>query len=214
MKFGRITVLLVIFVGTAALATAQDTSAPARGNIGLFGSYAASAADGLDKGHGGGVSGTFFFSELLGIEGGYRRLPFDVVATDENAITGGTMSSNVITLNVVVRGAAGAMQPYGSAGVAFVANSYTIDPNTQLNLDPANLIAAETVDSTVGFNFAAGVDFVAGERFGFFFEGRYIAATTDTSGGLRDPISGVERVATGSQDINAFIVAGGIRIFF
>jgi opacity protein-like surface antigen len=151
---------------------------------------------------------------MLGVEGGYRRQAFDVTGTDVNEVSGGELAANVITVNVVARFARGGIQPYVTGGVAFVSNDYTIDPLLAQQLAEFNFTAAESFDNTVGFNIGGGVDFQASRSIGFFVEGRYLAATADTTAGLIDDISGVEASTPGSQDINVFSIAGGIRILF
>ena len=214
MKLLRVLAFVVTFVGVASVASAQEATTPPRGNVAGFGSFAASASDGLDSGHGFGFSATYFFSPVVGVEGGFRRQSFDVAGTDENTISGGDLSANVITANVVVRMAAGNVQPYVSGGIAFFANSYTIDPTIDGELAEFNFIAAESIDNTVGFNIAGGVDFQASPSIGFFVEGRFTVATADTAGGLTDQITQITANSAGEQQLNVFTVNGGIRIFF
>jgi opacity protein-like surface antigen len=114
----------------------------------------------------------------------------------------------------VARFARGGIQPYVTGGVAFVSSDYTIDPVLAQQLAEFNFTANESFDSTVGFNIGGGVDFEVSRSVGFFAEGRFLAATTDTTAGLVDDISGIEASNTGSQDIDVFTIAGGIRILF
>jgi len=212
MKLLRVVALILVVFAVTLPAQAQD--ALPRGNISGFGVFTVNASDGLDRGYGFGASGTVFFSRLLGVEGGYRRQTFDVAGTDTNAVSGGELAANVITVNVVARFAAGSVQPYVTGGVAFVSSDYTIDPVLAQQLAEFNFTANESFDSTVGFNIGGGVDFQVSRSIGFFAEGRFLAATADTTAGLVDDISGVEASTTGSQDINVFSIAGGIRILF
>lgn len=185
-----------------------------RGNVGFFGGYSVARSDDVEKGQGLGASASFFFSRLLGVEGGVRRQTFDVAGTPGNALSGGELDSNIITANVVVRATAGDIQPYGSAGIAFYSSSFTVDPTLQAQLAEFNFVATETVDNAIGFNAAGGLDFVATRRFGFFVEGRYTAATADTTARLRGQISGVASEQSGELELRLFTVAGGVRIFF
>lgn len=214
MKFLRVFAFAVIFVGVASLASAQDTIPLPRGNVSGFGTFTASASDDLDRGNGFGLSGTYFFSRLIGIEGGFRRQSFDVAGSEANAVVGGELKANVITANVVVRMASGSVQPYVSGGVAFYANDYSTDPVVVAELANFNFTAAESIDNTVGFNVAGGVDFQASARIGFFVEGRFTAATADSTGGLTDEFTDITATIAGTQELNVFTVNGGIRIFF
>jgi hypothetical protein len=214
MRTLRVTAFMLVFLGAAALASAQtDTGAP-RGNVGFFGVYAAQATDGLERGHGLGGSATFFFSRLIGVEGGVRRHAFDLAGSDENAVSGGELNALLITANVVVRGASGSIHPYMSGGIVYYSNDYTVDPAVQAQLGEFNFTAVETVGNAAGFNIAGGVDFIASDSIGFFVEGRYSSATVDTSGGLRDDITEVSATTSGSQKLGIFAVNGGLRIFF
>ncbi|MHC4830535.1 MAG: outer membrane beta-barrel protein, partial [Planctomycetota bacterium] len=130
----RTSALLLILLGVASVAAAQTAADPPRGNVSFFGVFAASASDGLDRGHGGGLSATYFFTDLLGVEGSYRRQSFDVTATTDNTLSGGTLAANVIAVNGVVRVASGSIQPYVSGGVVFYGNNYTLDPTVQQEL--------------------------------------------------------------------------------
>lgn len=212
MKLLRAVAPILVILAVTPPARAQD--ALPRGNLSGFGVFAVNAADGLDRGHGFGVSGALFFSPMLGVEGGYRRQMFDVTGTDANAVSGGELAANVITVNVVARFTRSAIQPYVTGGVAFLSNDYTIDPTLGQELAEFNFTAEESFDSTIGFNIGGGVDFQVSRSIGFFAEGRFLAATTDTTAGLIDDISGVEATTTGSQDLNVFTIAGGVRILF
>lgn len=214
MKLLRIFAFSVIFVGVASLASAQDTIALPRGNVSGFGTFTATASDDLDRGNGFGLSGTYFFSRLIGVEGGFRRQSFDVAGSETNALAGGELKVNLITANVVVRMASGNVQPYVSGGVAFYTNDYATDPVVVAALADFNFVAAESIDNTVGFNVAGGVDFQASARIGFFVEGRFMAATADSIGGLTDEVTDITATIAGTQELNVFTVNGGIRIFF
>jgi hypothetical protein len=218
MNMLRLTAFLLVTVGITVGATlpahAQDGGTLPRGNVSGFGVYAASASDGLDSGHGFGVSGAYFFSRIVGVEGGFRRQSFDVLPTDANAVSGGELSANVITVNVIARFAAGGVQPYVSGGVALVSSDYSIDPGAAAELAQFNFSPNESFDDTIGFNIAGGVDFQASSSVGFFVEGRFLAATADTVGGLIDDISQVTATSAGEQELNVVTVSGGIRILF
>jgi len=200
----------LLFVGLPA--HAQDELP--RGNVSGFGVFTASASEGLDGGHGFGVSGAFFFSRAFGLEAGYRRQSFDVVATEANAVSGGDLAANIVTINAIGRFATGNVQPYISGGVAFISNDYSIDPTVAAQLAQFNFTAVESFDSTVGFNVGGGIDYQASHRIGLFVEGRFIAATVDTTAGLLDDVSGIEGSLPGEQKMNLFSVAGGVRIYF
>lgn len=214
MKLLRVFAFAVIFVGVASVASAQDTITLPRGTVSGFGTFTATASDDLDRGHGFGFSGTYFFSRLIGVEGGFRRQSFDVAGNEANAVVGGELKANLITVNVVVRIASGSVQPYVSGGVAFYTNDYATDPAVVAELADFNFTAAESIDNTVGFNVAGGVDFQASARIGFFVEGRFTAATADTTGGLTDQFTDITATTAGEQKLNVFTVNGGIRIFF
>ena len=49
---------------------------------------------------------------------------------------------------------------------------------------------------------------------GFFVEGRFTAATADSTGGLTDEFTDITATIAGTQELNVFTVNGGIRIFF
>lgn len=214
MKFLRALAVFLVSLGVAAAAGAQTADERPRGNISGFGSFALTASDGLDKGHGGGVSGAYFFSDAIGVEGAFAFRTFDVGDTTDNALTGGELSANTVSVNVVGRFAAGSIQPYISGGVVFFMNDYTIDAAKAAELDQFNFASGEAIENTVGFNVGGGIDFLFSSRIGAFVEGRYTAATADTTGGLRDEISGVEATLVGEQKINFVAFNGGIRIFF
>jgi len=214
MRLLRVAAVLLVSIGVASQAMAQAVEELPKGNIGFFGAYAVNASDGLDTGYGAGFSATYFFTRLLGVEGGYRRQSFDVTDTVENTLSGGKLAANVLTVNAVVRVGAGSVQPYFSGGVVFYANSYTLDPAIEVELAEFNFRATESIDGTVGFNLAGGADFQASPRIGFFVEGRYTIATAITTSGLTDEISLVSETTAGEQKLNVFTVNGGIRIFF
>ena len=214
MKLLRILAFLVTFVGVASLASAQDTTTPPRGNVSGFGIFTARASDDLDRGNGFGVSGAYFFSRLIGVEGSFRRQSFDVMGSEANAVVGGELEANLITVNVVVRMTSSSVQPYVSGGVAFYTNNYATNPAVVAELAAFNFTSAESIDNTVGFNIAGGVDFQASARIGFFVEGRFTAATADTTGGLTDQFTDITATTAGTQELNVITVNGGIRIFF
>lgn len=214
MRFLRLASILLVSLGVASIAVAQTAEEPPKGNFAFFGTFAASASDGLDKGHGGGFSGAYFFTDMVGFEGGYRRQSFDVTDTTDNTLSGGTLSANVITLNAVVRGSSGGIQPYFSGGLVFYANSYSIDAAVAQALEQFNFRADESIDNAIGLNVGGGVDFQASDRIGFFVDGRYTIATADTTSGLTDTISDVSQTMSGEQKLNVFTVNGGIKIFF
>jgi hypothetical protein len=214
MKVLWVLVFAVIFVGAPSLASAQDTITLPRGNVSGFGTFAGTASDGLDRGHGFGLSGTYFFSRLIGVEGGFRRQSFDLAGTEANSVAGGELKANVITANVVVRVASGSVQPYVSGGAAFYMNDYATDSAVAAALAAFNFTPAESIDNTVGFNVAGGADFQASPRIGFFVEGRFTLATADTTGGLTDQSTDITATTAGEQELNVFTVNGGIRIFF
>lgn len=214
MKMLRVFALLVVAFALTLPAHAQGTNPLPRGNVSGFGVFTASASDGLDGGTGFGVSGAVFFARVWGVEGGYRRLGFDVIGTDDNTLEGGTLDANIITLNLIARLPRGSVQPFVSGGVAFVSGDYATDATLVQQLAQFNLTPTESFESTVGFNVGGGVDFQATRSIGFFVEGRFIAATADTVGGLTDDITQVTATTDGTQEMNLFTVAGGIRIFF
>lgn len=214
MKLLRLFIFVLVFAGAASVASAQGAVDPPRGSVSGFAGYAASVPDGLDSGHGFGGAASFFFSRTLGVEGGVRRQSFDVTRTDTNSLSGGELTANVVTANLVVRMSAGKVQPYVSGGLAFYLNDYSIDPAIEAQLQDFNFTSAETVDNTVGFNVGAGVDFQASRSFGVFVEGRFIAATADTLGSLTDQITQTTASLPGEQEMNVFAVSGGIRIYF
>lgn len=214
MKLLRLFIFVLAFAGTAAVARAQGAVEPPRGSVSGFAGYAASVPDGLDRGHGFGGSASFFFSDALGVEGGWRRQAFDVNRTDANSLSGGELTADVVTANLVVRMAAGRIQPYVSGGLAFYLNGYTIDPVLAAQLEDFNFASDETVDNVVGFNVGGGVDFQASRRVGVFVEGRFTAASADTLGSLTDQITQITASSPGEQELNVFAVNGGIRIYF
>jgi len=158
MKLLRLSVFVLVFAGAASIAAAQTADNLPRGNISGFATFAASVSDGLDGGNGFGVSGAYFFSRLIGVEGGWRRQTFDVLSTEENSLSGGDLTANVITAGVVVRMATGRVQPYAVGGLAFYINDYSIDPAAEEALAAFNFLVAESIDSVVGFNVGGGVD--------------------------------------------------------
>ena len=214
MKLLRISAVLLLFLGVASLANAQTTVDLPRGNVSGFGSFALSASDGLDKGYGGGASGAYFFSDAIGVEGAFSFRTFDVAATGDNELSGGEVSTNILSLNVIGRFGDGSIQPYVSGGVAFFMYDYTIDPAIASQLAQFNFTANEDIENTIGFNFAGGADFRLSDRVGAFVEGRYTIATADTTGGLTDQITNITATTAAEQKFNVFTFNGGIRIFF
>ena len=214
MKLLRLSAIFFVFLAVASLANAQTTADLPRGNVSGFGSFALSASDGLDKGNGGGASGAYFFTDAIGFEGAFSLRTFDVTGTSGNQLSGGEVSTNTFTLNVIGRFATGSVQPYVSGGVAFFMYDYTIDPAVASQLAQFNFTANEDIKNTIGFNFAGGMDFQFSDRVGAFVEGRYSVAKADTTGGLTDQITNITATTTGEQEFNVFIFNGGIRIFF
>ena len=214
MKLLRISAVLLVFLGVAAVAGAQTAAEPPRGNVSGFGSFALSASSGLERGHGGGISGAYFFSRAIGVEGGFSFRTFDVAAGNGNELSGGELSVNTVSVNVIGRFEAGSVRPYISGGVAFLMNDYSIDATLAAQLAQFNFTSSESVENTVGFNFGGGIDFQFSDRIGAFVEGRYTIAKADTAGGLTDQFTGISASSTGEQDLNAFTFNGGIRIFF
>lgn len=210
----RVSVLALVLLGVSLAAHAQAGATPSRGNISGFGAFTANASDGLDGGHGFGFSAAYFFTPAVGIEGGFRRQSFDVTGTEANAVEGGELAANIVTINVVGRFGAGTVQPYVTGGVAILSNDYTTDPTLVQQLQQFNFSPAESFDGTAGLNVGGGIDFAASASIGLFVEGRFIAATIDTTAGLTDDITGVTATSTGEQDFNVFTVSGGVRILF
>jgi opacity protein-like surface antigen len=215
MKLLRLCAFVLVFAGTAAVADAQTADNPPRGNVSGFGTFAPSVSDGLDRGNGFGGSAAFFFSPAVGVEGGVRRQTFDVLNTEANSLSGGELTANVVSLNVVVRVAStGRVQPYATGGLALFLNSYAIDPALRTDLESFQFTLAETIDNAAGFNVGGGADILLSERLGVFIEGRYFAATADTLGSLVDNPTQITGDAPGEQKLNVFAVNGGIRIYF
>ncbi|MCH7823592.1 MAG: outer membrane beta-barrel protein [Acidobacteria bacterium] len=214
MKLLRISAVLCLFLGVTSLANAQTTADLPRGNVSGFGSFALSASDGLDKGYGGGASGAYFFTDAIGFEGAFSTRTFDVAATGDNQLSGGEVSTNILSLNLIGRFATGSIQPYVSGGVAFFMYDYTIDSVVASQLAQFNFTANEEIENTIGFNFAGGADFQFSDRVGAFVEGRYTIATADTTGGLTDQITNITAATAGEQQFSVFTFNGGIRIFF
>ena len=214
MKLLRISAVIFVFLGVASLASAQTTADLPRGNVSGFGSFALSAPDGLDKGHGAGGSGTYFFTDAIGFEAAFSFRTFDVAATSDNQLSGGEVTTNILSLNIIGRFTAGSINPYVSGGVAFFMYDYTIDSALASQLAQFNFIANEDIENTIGFNVAGGLDFQLSDRVGAFVEGRYTIATADTTGGLTDQISNITVTNVGEQQFSVLIFNGGIRIFF
>ena len=214
VKLLRISAVLFLYLGVASLASAQTTADPPRGNVSGFGSFALSAPDGLDKGLGAGASGAYFFTDAIGFEGGFSFRTFDVASTSDNQLSGGEVTTNILSLNVIGRFAAGSIQPYVSGGVAFFMYDYTVDPTIASQLAQFNFTAAEEIENTTGFNFAGGADFQLSDRLGAFVEGRYTIATANSTSGLTDQITNITATTAGEQKFNVFTFNGGIRILF
>ncbi len=214
MKSLRLLVFVLVSAGFVFAAAAQTADNLPRGNVSGFASFAASVSDGLDRGNGFGGSASFFFSRLLGVEGGWRRQSFDLIGNDTNSLSGGELDADVITANLVTRIASGRVQPYVSGGLAFFVNNYAIDSTLLADLEAFGFTAAESIDNAVGFNVGAGVDIQASARIGVFVEGRFFAATADTLASLTDNVTQITGDAPGEQEMNVFAVTGGVRIFF
>ena len=214
MKLLRISVVIFVFLGFASLASAQTIADLPGGNMSGFGSFALSASDGLDKGHGAGASGAYFFTDAIGFEGAFSFRTFDVASTSDNQLSGGGVTTNILSLNIIGRFTAGSIQPYVSGGVAFLLNDYAIDSALASQLAQFNFIANEDIENTIGFNVAGGLDFQLSGRVGAFVEGRYTIATADTTGGLTDQIGNITVTNVGEQQFSLLIFNGGIRIFF
>ena len=214
MKLLRISAVIFVFLGFASLASAQTTADLPGGNMSGFGSFALSAPDGLDKGHGAGASGAYFFTDAIGFEGAFSFRTFDVAGTSDNQLSGGEVTTNILSLNIIGRFTAGSIQPYVSGGGAFFLNDYAIDSALASQLAQFNFIANEDIENTIGFNVAGGLDFQLSGRVGAFVEGRYTIATADTTGGLTDQIGNITVTNVGEQQFSLLIFNGGIRIFF
>lgn len=211
MKLLRLCALALLVVGPAATASAQENRV---GNISGFGVFTPSVPEGLDGGQGFGVSAAWLLTPSIGVEGGIRRQNFDVVATDDNALAGGELHTNLITLNVVARIGSGTITPYVTGGLAFLLNDYATDPTLAAQLQQFNFSSTESIDSAVGVNVGGGVDIRAAASVAVFAEGRFVAATADTAGGLRDELTGTTAASTGEQSFNAFSISAGVRILF
>lgn len=180
-----------------------------------FGVAAAGHADGLSGGTGFGGSFAVFFSRILGAEAGVRLQSFDLVGTEANELSGGSLDAVVVTGNVVARfPTSGSVVPYVTGGVAFYRNDFQIDDTVANELAAFNFTALDTVDNVVGFNAGGGVRIALGQSFGIFGEARYLIASADTAGGLMDQISGVSREEAGSQDLNNLSFGFGVSISF
>lgn len=212
MKLLRLCALTLLVFGLAPAAQAQD-DAPV-GNISGFGVFTPSPPDGLDGGHGFGVSGAWFLTPTIGVEGGFRRQAFDLERTDDNALEGGDLDTNVVTVNVVARVGSGRIEPYVTGGLAFLLNDYATDPALVTGLAQFNLTSIESVDNAIGFNVGGGVDFRAARSIAVFAEGRFVAATADTVGGLRDDITQITSTTPGEQSLSSFGVSLGVRVLF
>ena len=212
MRFLRASAILFLILAPVSTAWAQETIKLPKGNISGFGTFAASKSDGLDGGQGFGISGAYFFTDVLGVEGSFRRHQFDVEPTSSNNLAGGDLGANVISINLMARLASGSVQPYATGGVAFYLNDYSTTGTD--DLAQFNFTANESVENAVGINIGGGVDFVATQRIGFFVEVRASIATADTAGGLTDDFTGISSESAGEQQLNVVSVNGGIRIFF
>lgn len=212
MKLLRLCAFTLLVFGVVPQAEAQE-DAPA-GNISGFGVFTPSAPDGLDGGHGFGVSGAWFLSPTIGVEGGFRRQSFDLERTDDNALEGGDLDTNVVTVNVVARVGSGRVEPYVTGGLAFLLNDYATDPAVAAQLAQFNFTSVESVDNAIGFNIGGGVDIRAARSIAVFAEGRFVAANADTAGGLRDDITQTTSTTAGEQSMSSFGVSVGVRVLF
>lgn len=212
MKLLRMSLLALLVLSVAAAAHAQEEAS--NGNISGFGLFTPSAPEGLDGGHGFGVSAAFFLTPTIGLEGGVRRQMFDVVATDDNALVGGELHTNLVTLNVVARIGSGRIEPYVTGGLALLLNDYATNPTLAAQLAQFNFTSTDSVDNAIGVNVGGGVDIRAGQRIALFAEGRFVAATADTAGGLRDMFTEITAATAGEQSFNSFAISAGVRILF
>ena len=103
MRLLRAAAVLLLLLAPVSTAWAQETIKLPKGNISGFGTFAASKSDGLDGGHGFGISGAYFFTDAIGVEGSFRRHQFDVEPTSSNNLAGGDLGANVISFNLVAR---------------------------------------------------------------------------------------------------------------
>jgi len=212
MKLLQVCALTLLVLSVAPAAQAQDEAS--NGNISGFGLFTPSAPEGLDGGQGFGVSAAFFLTPTIGLEGGVRRQMFDVVATDDNALVGGELHTNLVTLNVIARVGSGRVQPFVTGGLAFLLNDYAIDPTLAAQLAQFNFASTESIDNAIGVNVGGGVDIRAGRRIALFAEGRFVAATADTAGGLRDTFTDITAATAGEQSFNSFSISAGVRFLF
>jgi len=196
-------------------ATPRPTLEAPRGWAGLFGGALAAGADGLESGGLFGGGGAFHFSNRLGVEVGLERRRQDAVGTSSNALSGGSLTSTIITGGPVVRfPLSPRLTPYFVAGVARFSTRFEVDPAVSGALAALNFRLTEEVRSAVGLSVGGGVEVLVAKRFAAFGELRYLAASADTRAELADTVSGIASEVGGSQDLNGLEIRAGIRFVF
>ena len=115
--------LVSVFLAPSWLAASERAQEPAaveaagprlediRGQIGLFGGFATAGADGLEDGGLFGGSAAFFFNKRLGFEAAVHHRSLDVVSTSSNQLSGGSLSSTIVTGSLVFRFPGARVQP-------------------------------------------------------------------------------------------------------
>lgn len=186
-----------------------------RGWVGAFGGTSTADADGLEGGALFGGGGAFYFTRNFGIEVGVARHGRDAVGTPENALSGGSLDSTIVTGGVLVRfPVSPRVSPYLVGGVAYFSNSLEVDPAVAGELAALNFRLTEGLENKLGFQVGGGLDFLLASRFALFGEVRYLAASADTSTELADTVSGTAAQDGGSQDLNSFQIRAGVRVVF
>lgn len=217
-----ITLVLVSFAPAVAIAQSagQQTASPpdplaARVTVGLSAGTATAVSAGLEPGPGFAVAGAFFVHRNVGVEVTVRRQSLDVLGTEANALSAGSLRTTIATANVVGRFAASrGVVPYVTGGMAFFSHTFDVDGSVTEPLAALRFDVNEQIESTVGFDVGGGVDDVVARPFGLFGDIRYFAGSSDTSATLTDGAGGISAALAGDQDINGLAVTGGVRIFF
>lgn len=186
-----------------------------RGWVGLFGGTSMADADGLESGALFGGGGAFYFTRNFGVEVGVARQSRDAVGTPENALSGGSLDSTVVTGGVLVRfPVSPRVAPYLVGGVAYFSNNFEVDPAVVSELAALNFRVTEGLENKLGFQVGGGLDFLLASRFALFGEVRYLGASAETKVELADTVSGTAAQDGGSQDLNSFQIRAGVRVVF
>ncbi len=186
-----------------------------RAGIGLSAGYVEPA----DKNHGSGVLyGVDFSFEIIkyiALELSGFRYQGEVTGAGDS-LSSGKLTIMPLQLSLQVRWPVfSRLTLYLSGGGGYYVNKFALDPKVVNDWNAVNFAVEEKIENAYGYHAGAGVDFFISRKIAVNFDFKYCMIKTSGSWSLTDRISGVETSGDIDDiDLNAVMLAAGIKIFF